>query len=966
MIKKIPFTGLFLFCFIPSFLAGQGYSYVNYNIKEGLAGSMVYCMAQDHDGFIWFGTETGLSRFDGKHFVNFTTSDGLPDNEIIRLFVDSKNRVWIIPFQNKVCYYYKGKLCTDQNDSLLKKVGYKGGVINVVENDKHEIAIVQTEGIAVIGPDSSVTDIQMPKRPTKMTMAGLNFNGDFMINAMVFADHWVQFFGISGNQLVHFMNFPPMPHMSANGQYLSKDLRIIYAHPDSMTFTTPTDSFVRRALPSFVNMARLNDSLVAITSMKYTEVINIRKHTKEDQFLENENISTVLEDREGNLWFASMGKGVYRLASRKFKVASFVDNGNSQPVYSITRINKSILIGSNSFNIWKLDPATSHLEKNDQYRGAFQGRVLTLNVVEKNNALAGTDAGLLKLEGAKISRLSPSYAIKSTFIEDDTLYVGFNLGVEKYSLHPFKRIKPIYFNRTTAIHKRRDSFYLGTLKGLYIQTIDGRLDSVGKTYPALAGRISVIKESADGTIWVGTYGNGVAGFRDGRFGILLNQDSGLTSNIVRAIYPDGQSLWVGTDKGLNKVEPQNGSYKITRYTSADGLISDIINAVYVDSNTVYVGTPAGMTWFREEDVFTNSMCVLRLTGIRSEKKPFISDSTNLQFEHFDNDIRFEFTGISFKSAGEIIYRYRLTGLDPDWRTTTDNFLNYPTLPSGGYVLELQAVNKFGVESEMLRIDFVIEKLLWEKTWFRILAVIFLAAVIWIFVAWRIRTIRKQAELRTETNRRMAELEQMALKAQMNPHFIFNSLNSIQHYMFDKDVESANRYITGFSRLIRLTLDFSSKTKISLDDEIRFLSTYLELETKRFEGKFRYRIDIEENLDQAHIFIPPMILQPYIENSIRHGIRYRDDNEGLVRLDFRTERDHLVISVEDNGVGRERSQQLKGRNNIEYQSKGMSLTAGRIDMINKSSKFPIVINISDIYSGTIVAGTQVKIRIPLPK
>src|ERR671923_35083 len=106
MIKKIPLAGLIFSCFIPSFLAGQGYSYVNYNIKEGLAGSMVYCMVQDHDGFIWFGTETGLSRFDGKRFTNFSTHDGLPDNEIIRLFVDSKNRVWIMPFQNKVCYYY--------------------------------------------------------------------------------------------------------------------------------------------------------------------------------------------------------------------------------------------------------------------------------------------------------------------------------------------------------------------------------------------------------------------------------------------------------------------------------------------------------------------------------------------------------------------------------------------------------------------------------------------------------------------------------------------------------------------------------------------------------------------------------------------------------------------------------------------------------------------------------------------
>jgi hypothetical protein len=965
MIKKIPLAGLFLFCFIPSFLAGQGYSYVNYNIKEGLAGSMVYCMVQDHDGFIWFGTETGLSRFDGKRFVNFTTFDGLPDNEIVRLFADSKNRVWIIPFQSKPCYYYKGKLCTDQNDSLLKQVPALGGVVSIVENYKHEIAVVQDKGITVIGPDNSVRQLEVTSGIARMSSAGLNFKNDFLVNVINFNHPNITFFEIEGNKLIHKITLEPFQHFSVNSLYLGKHLRILYKHPRTLHFVTPVDTFDIPTAPSFTNITGLNDSLIAITSTRGAEIINARSRKKEDRFLENENISAVMEDREGNLWFASMGKGVFQLASRKFKTASLMEDGNYQPVYSLAKIDNSLLIGSNNYTIWKLDLRNSSPRRFSQYQGIYQGRIISLEPAGKDFVLASTDGGILRLQGSRLSLATLPFAMKGTYLLNDTFYLAHALGIDLHYFPSLKKITNVHQGRSTAVYKRRDSFFVGTLQGLSIYTDLTELKSIKNT-PVLPGRISAIKEAPDGTIWIGTYGNGVIGYRNGRFAIYLNQQTGLTSNIVRSIYIRGQTLWVGTDKGLNKVQPVNGSFKISRYTSADGLGTDIINCIYVDSNTVYVGTPAGLTWFDEDDVFTKSMCVLRLTGIRSDKQPAITDTSRLVFGHYDNDIRFEFTGISFKSAGEINYRYRLTGLDDSWHTTTENFLNYPTLPSGEYVLELQAINKFGVESDMLRIDFSIEQLLWEKTWFRIMAVILLASLIWIFVSWRIRTVRRQADLETETSRKIAELEQMALKAQMNPHFIFNSLNSIQHYMFDKDVESANRYITGFSRLIRLTLEFSSKTKISLEDEIRFLETYLELETRRFEGKFKYKIHVDPQLDQAHIFIPPMILQPYIENSIRHGIRYREDNNGLVQLDFRTDGNNLLMSVEDNGVGRERSRELKGQNNIEYQSKGMHLTARRIDMINKSSKFPISIDISDVHSDGLVAGTKVMIRIPLAK
>ena len=213
--------------------------------------------------------------------------------------------------------------------------------------------------------------------------------------------------------------------------------------------------------------------------------------------------------------------------------------------------------------------------------------------------------------------------------------------------------------------------------------------------------------------------------------------------------------------------------------------------------------------------------------------------------------------------------------------------------------------------------------------------------------------------------KLSELEQMALRSQMNPHFIFNSLNSIQQYVIDKDILGANEFITQFSRLIRLTLDHSAKLDISLEQEVVYLSTYLELEKKRFENKFNYTINTDPEINTEDYFIPPMILQPYVENSVRHGMRYKKDNEGKIVISFHTASGYLICNIEDNGIGRKQARQFKSIAPMEYQSKGMTLTARRIEVFNSTHASSIGINIEDMedYSRK-PAGTKVTIKFPI--
>jgi len=239
-------------------------------------------------------------------------------------------------------------------------------------------------------------------------------------------------------------------------------------------------------------------------------------------------------------------------------------------------------------------------------------------------------------------------------------------------------------------------------------------------------------------------------------------------------------------------------------------------------------------------------------------------------------------------------------------------------------------------------------------------------ITWIIAGLRIKRIRLRQAEKEGLNKRLAETEHMALQAQMNPHFIFNCLNSIQQYIFDQDILAANKYITGFAKLIRATLHHSTKTFISLADEINYLSAYLSLEKLRFKEKMNYTIDIEPALrdELEDIYIPPMLIQPYVENSMRHGLRHRKGTGGYIRINIIQEGNKLTFVIEDNGIGREQAARYKTREHIEYQSKGMSLTADRVRLINTVNGDSIrveVIDLMDLQGGS--EGTRVIVRFP---
>jgi ligand-binding sensor domain-containing protein len=945
----------------------QEYSYTHYDISEGLAGSTVYCITQDKDGFIWTGTETGVSRFDGTHFYNFTTIDGLPDVEILEMFGDSKGRVWMAPFSKSICYYYKGRIYNKDNDSLLRHLRLKGNIEHFAEDRDGNILVQERTALHLFTTNGSIIEYDsIANQPIRNCGAiSRSLTGHFLVQVDK------EIYNLDDNRFLPLCTIPfesVLPGfiaMSPGGMIW----RAARSRTEIRSFATGKVVILPFEMVHFRHntFSIIDDSLYYFN--EFSGATEYNQHTGLTRsFLPGKQVSRTFRDATGNTWFTTLGQGIYRLNSDEFQTIRLNAPGMEvSSIYAIKRIGDRLLVGDNHNYLFDFSLPDLVLRKKVTLTAVSKNRILNISRMHNGMYLIASDRGLEECTPEFRIRQLKNMGLKSIFeVSRDKLLLSAFWGVGLFDLHNFRLIDTLWRDRATTVYYRRDTTYIGTLNGLYAVTLNRSVVFLGKNIPFLQKRISAIAESSDSTLWIATYDAGVIGYKNGQVTASFSKKRGLTSDICRTLFIYDNNLWIGTDKGLNKISLNKPGYPVSKYTSQDGLGSDIVNSLFAYNTVIYVGTPAGLSYFDETKVDRSEGCLLYLLSVVNSGKERISDTASLLLPYTDKHIRLEYAGISYRSVGGLIYRYRLLGLDSGWRTTPETFLEYPTLPSGKYELQLQAINKFGTRSAPLSLHFTVIAPFWQTIWFSGLIIAFFFFLTWLFVSLRIRYIRRRQLEKELLNQRIIEMEHMALQAQMNPHFIFNCLNSIQQYIFDQDIYAANKYISGFAKLIRATLQNSSKPFIGLPDEISYLSGYLSLEKLRFKEKMDYLIEADPSInDEIHI-IPPMLIQPFVENSMRHGLRHKLEGKGFITIKFWKAGDRLAVTIEDNGIGRKKAGSFKTREHIEYQSKGMSLTADRIRMMNAKYKDNILIDVIDLEDPVTgnPTGTRVIMEFPL--
>jgi len=309
------------------------------------------------------------------------------------------------------------------------------------------------------------------------------------------------------------------------------------------------------------------------------------------------------------------------------------------------------------------------------------------------------------------------------------------------------------------------------------------------------------------------------------------------------------------------------------------------------------------------------------------------------------------------------YSYILEGAEKDWSPVTKNtFARFSNLGPGTYTFKVKSRNNEGKwNANPASFTFTVLTPWWKTWWFRIFLIASVVSGVYFAVRLRIQRIQWN-----ENNKvRLANNELKALRAQMNPHFIFNALNSIQHFIMNSDESGASKYLNKFAKLIRSILNNTEKTSVSLKDEVESLRLYIELEMLRFENKFDFDIDVDTNTDLDFYEVPTLLIQPYVENAIIHGLVPKKE-KGHLQINIRIENNFIICEILDNGIGRKNSSEIKA-NSIKkgHKSLGMKITRDRLELLNSVRNSSLSVNITDqIGSKGEAEGTKVEIFIPI--
>lgn len=482
-------------------------------------------------------------------------------------------------------------------------------------------------------------------------------------------------------------------------------------------------------------------------------------------------------------------------------------------------------------------------------------------------------------------------------------------------------------------------------------------------------------EDKKGRVWVSSADVwiGYANVNEPEKGIVnkINiSEKGVTGNLEGLATDTHGEVWGRSLKELVKINADNLSF--TTYDFKYGAKeSEFFHFSFLPSGEVILGGRNDITIANPSELKKNNeIPVPYISDISVFNQPYrdLQKGEPLFLSYKQNFFSISFSSIAYTMPADVKFRFRLNRFD-DWsEPTTRRFANYTNVPGGDYVFQLQAANNEGVwNNQVLELPVHIA-IPWWQTWrFRIaVALLIVAVVIW-FYRYRIAQIRKKEQIRSQYEKKLANVEMSALLAQMNPHFLFNSLNSIDSYIIRNESKKASEYLNNFARLMRLILQNSRSNYISLKDELESLDLYMQMESLRFANRFEYEIKIAPEIDTNAVLIPPMLMQPYVENAIWHGLMHKKDGiQGKVEIIISKKEGNLYCMIQDNGIGREKAEAIKAqKQGNRKRSMGMQITKDRIEMINKLYSTNTTMQVIDLHDEKGNAmGTRVELMIPV--
>jgi ligand-binding sensor domain-containing protein len=959
----------FVLFWLPFIVFGQQYSFIQYSLKEGLAQTQVRCIQQDKQGYVWIGTLGGASKFNGNQFVNYSRTDGLINNQINcieqlqneQIVFGSIGGISVLEGNTFTTHKYSGEL----NDA---------STTSLVEFSPNELLIGTERGLIFYSENKFVEDnITLFFQGENIKRIRKNSNNEILVATKkgiwkLKNNQWEQLFLLNNEETVLFDFIETSKHELWAVTSLGGVLNVT----TGLSLTNIGDF----ALANVFTGIDFNNGNIYFTSR--TGVVMFNEANANHLFFSKSNglavddIRQVFIDREGMQWFASYGGGVFKLTNTQFKSFTVNSGLTGNAVMSITQDHQgNFFFGTYdngvSFRSNPADPFSANF--NASLNELSPNLRVWTTLKDWNNAIwVGTPEGLYCydrdsysmphwLQYGKENGLEEEVVLSLCERKDGSLLIGTNKGFQSFSnktFQSFSQLPNFPATRIRHIIESRDGkIWMATRDGISLFQ-NSAFTNFGEAQGLQDASAYSVAELPNGEIISGTQSGLYKGNENGFVHLNISEEpGGNTVNFLKVIQ---NKLWIGTLNGIFIWELNQsgglGERKI-HLNESDGLISleTNLNAVFVDfQNTVWVGTPNGVMQIELSAIdakFNIPTPLVHLTNIQSnleniDWKTLTSGTWNgksfpngLEFNYRQNSFTFFFDASSTTYPERLEFSYWLEGLDSTWSSaTTFSQVNFNNLPSGNYTFHIRArCGESGQWSEEVTWQFRILPPWYLMWWVILLEFLFLVGVVVLISRSRRRNIRnKHLAEQSEMKAKLLMLEQQSMNSSMNRHFIFNALNSIQYYINRQDKLAANQYLTDFAKLIRKNLDSSEENFAPLSEEIERLELYLKLESMRFPDKFIYRVHQDSPEALRSVKIPAMLIQPFLENSIWHGLLPKDSG-GQLHVFFELKEGCLKIRVEDNGIGLTESQARK-TNSDGHISKGMEITRSRIALIEQ--------------------------------
>lgn len=914
-------------------LRAQDRIYSHFETKDAFQDCEIFHVMEDSEGKIWFSTDQGAIVYDGTDFQRITSVDGLPDNTIFECYEDFKGRIWFVSYSFQLSYYENDRVHEYKYNHIIQEKFVRNPLYDARSFyvDDQEVVHVGSSRSFYITIDKNGDTVDLLaqgkyKRGNYCFQKGNRCFGasndvnslDFIIRTETSEKHYPNFF---------------QDYISERCEFSAASFRgnLFFSRGNNVFLMDKKPRSVLQFKTKIIYFNIVNDKfLIAPFGKGLWEYRwhNDSLHLINSQF-NGKSVSSYLEDSEGGIWITTLHDGVYYSPNNYIHAISGTEEQFIEKIDYAKETNRITFTNSNeetfTFIAGKTKPkkvleySSEPVHDKEWHYSSLRNQLISWKLDPHSNKIQ-----------SRVVAEHPAFPVSLQAVNERIFWITIN-SISEYDPSRDIFIEDIFRSeksRIECLHIKDKTWYVGLKNGI-IQIDGENKTNLSKLYPELKQRITAITNIGN-DIFICTRNNGIYIIREKKL-IHFGTKQGLIGDLILTMKKTDNYIWVLTPQGISRIHPK--SLRITNRMVFSKLLNYSLKDFVVREKDMILATSKGLLSLDLElfdtPVFRRKIYFDKIVlGSKNVNNGKIG-----RVQHNSNAIRFKVNGAPISMSSNLVYKYRLIkngDVPSEWNYSDRNEVNFPFLEPGDYTFEISVANS-EYPYKPIKYHFIISPPFWKTLWFIGLVIGILLLIILVSVRSYHSVKLKRLKRKQTLQNQVYKFKQLALSRQINPHFIFNSLNSIQSFIIKNDKVLSTDFLSKFGHLIRKMLDHCQNDLVTVKEELEIISQYLELEQLRFDNSFSWTINTPEHNIQT-MRIPPAILQPIVENAIWHGLM-PSKKKRIIMIDFEQQGETVICRIMDNGIGRKASEQMYRESTRIRKSKGNIITKERLKILN---------------------------------